>query len=246
MSAEKLNLFSPGCYSAFTVSTSRKDSKITAHRLLSAHLIRAALLLAVAACGLALPAEAAAVRGQVFDAEGEPLEGVLVGVFEREDSGGGLFGSRRKAPEKVRVATDRTDSQGLFEIELGAREFRGDVLVGCVPDEGWDRLRHALPEPRDVGRDLRRGGDVAVTFRVEDAPGWRELAREIERVGGPDSKRGKILRKRGHPPDRLITLDGREEWRYPGVTFVFEQGELVEIRRDSQRAAQGRASGGDA
>jgi hypothetical protein len=203
--------------------------------------VSAALVLG--ACFLVPSVEAAQVRGQVFDASGEPIAGVKVAVVEVEGGGRGVFGGDETAPEELRVASDRTDQQGLFEIELGARSFSGDVFVRCVPGPGWDGLRYALPDPKEVTRELRRGEDVSATFRVDDAVGWRELKREIERVGGRDSKRGKILRKRGHPPEVLTTVDGREEWRYPGVTFVFEAGELVDIERRPAQVSDERSGG---
>lgn len=199
--------------------------------------------LACGACLLSASAEASQVSGQVFDASGEPIAGVEVVVVEVEGGGRGLFRGDETAPEELRVASDRTDEQGLFEIELGARSFGGDVFVRCAPGPGWDELRYALPEPKEVTRELRRDEDVSATFRVEDAAGWLELKRQIERAGGPDSKRGKILRKRGHPPEVLTTVGGREEWRYPGVTFVFEAGELVDIERRPARASERRSGG---
>jgi hypothetical protein len=198
---------------------------------------------AVAVLCLTAPSLAAEVRGQVFDASGDALEGVTVAVFEQARGGRSVFGGSEQPPEPTRVASDETDAQGLYRIELGARKFTGEVFVRCVGGPGWDDLRYALPEPRDIGRELRRGKDVSATFRVEDAPGWHELQREIERVGGLDSKRGKILRRRGMPPETLTTVDGRVEWRYPGVTFVFDGEELVDIQRQPSRAAGGSAGG---
>jgi hypothetical protein len=216
-------------------------------RPVTASISRRLRLLSVA-CALTLicvgaPVLAAEVRGQVFDSSGEPLAGVTVAVFETEGGGRSVFGGSEPAPEPTRVASTQTNEQGLYTIELGARQFGGDVFVRCVGGPGWDDLRYALPKPRDVTRELRDGKDVSATFRVRDAPGWHELQREIQRAGGPNSKRGKILRRRGLPPETLTTVEGRVEWRYPGVTFVFEGEELVDIQREPSRASGRRASG---
>lgn len=205
-------------------------------------------LLAAAVCLVALlaatgDARAARVEGQVFDQQGESLAGVSVVVSEVPQAGRVARVPGTEPVPPTRVASALTDEHGFFVIELGARSFRGEVFVGCENTESWDGLRYAVPPPREIGDDLRRDRDVTVTFRVEDAPGWHELVREIERVGGPDSKRGKILRRRGMPPETLVTLDGRVEWRYKGVTFVFEGGELTDIVRDDARVAGGREMG---
>jgi len=97
--------------------------------------------------------------------------------------------------------------------------------------------------PREATLDLRREGRAIVNCLVRDASGWRELAHEIARNGGPQSKRGQILRRYGMPPERLTRADGRVEWRYASVTYVFEGDTLVEARRHGAEARADRRRG---
>lgn len=184
--------------------------------------LAALILVAPAALG-------AVVEGQIFDRKGSPLSGVPVRVVER--TGGGPFPSLAEPEREVEVAHDTSDSRGFFRIDLGPRAFRGQVVVRCYDPRKWDVLRYAPSEDRDITRALSDRDHVVVTLLIEDAKGWPALAREISRVGGQESDRGRILRRYGMPPETVIQKDGQAEWRYQNVVYVFRDGVLVDTRR---------------
>lgn len=168
------------------------------------------------------------VEGQVFDREGQPLAGIRVEVHEMTTSLS-LPGLERQGKQRL-LATGHTDGQGFFRLDLGSGPFHGRVLLECGSPDNWDRVRYAPPAPRDITRDLRRSSRAVQTVLVEDASGWAELVASIARAGGPETKRGKILRRYGHPRETVTLEDGRVEWRYPNVTYVFQGDTLVESR----------------
>jgi hypothetical protein len=176
---------------------------------------------------------AAVIEGQIFDRDGRPLAGLTVQVIER--TGGGPIPGLA-APEKVQeIGRAESDPRGFFRVELGSRTLNGQILVRCHDPEKWDRVRYAPPLDRDATRALAGRGRAVVTCLVEDAAGWAELAREIERSGGPESDRGRILRRMGAPPETVVQKAGQVEWRYPEVVYVFRDGVLVDTRRAGER-----------
>ncbi len=196
----------------------------------------------LAAAGASGPALAGTVEGQAFDREGRPLAGVTVALLER--SGGGLL-SRSPAQEQVLLRV-RTDAQGFFAFDTGPREVRGKVVVRCADGPGWDALRYAAPGEVEVTRGLRDRGRAVVSCVAEDAPGWRALAQEIERVGGPGSDRGQVLRRHGLPPETVTAADGSVEWRYPGgAVFAFRDGALVRAPEAPGESGAAEADAGD-
>lgn len=180
--------------------------------------------------GLALPAaaRAATVEGQLFDRSGAPLAGVSVAVLER--TGGNPLGLGGPAVDET-LGSVSTDRQGFFAFDTGPRSVRGRVIVRVAGGAGWDARRFVAPVDRDVTAPLRDRGRAVVAIPVDDAPGWTELQREIVRVGGPESDRGRILRSQGMPPETVAQNDGVVEWRYPGVSYLFKDGALVDTRR---------------
>jgi hypothetical protein len=183
--------------------------------------------------GTGARAAAAAIEGQVFDGDGVSLSGVRV-VLVHEPAAG-LFTASDEKPEPSVVADTRTDEAGFFRLSVPAELPRGGTLeVRVRPTRQWDHLRYAPPAPMRLDDEARRGGTEIVTIVVEDARAWREIEREIRRVGGADTDRGRLLRRLGLPPEVVARADGRIEWRYPDVTYVFQDAELVETRRSSR------------
>lgn len=190
-----------------------------------------ALLCALAAAAIAPAAAAATIDGQVFDRDGQPLAGITVRVIEQR--GGGFLAPKRGAVNEVEVAQATTDRHGFFTIDLGPRSLRGTYVVRSFDPGRWDRLRYGLPLDRDVTEQLEDDGRAIVACPVPDAPGWVELAREIARVGGVETDRGRILRRQGLPPETVAQNDGVTLWRYPGVVYTFRDGALVDTRQIS-------------
>jgi len=180
------------------------------------------------------------IEGQVFDANGRPLAGVHVAVFEKGT--GSPFDLLRRDLAAREVVSRPTDRHGLFRIDLQLPDASGRLLVRCYDEARWDHLRYDVPGDIDVTPDLRRRGRAIVTCRVDDAPVWRELAHRIERVGGLSSERGRILRAHGLPAETLTASDGSIEWRYDAVSYVFEGETLVRTEERPQDAADGRAA----
>ncbi|UCF67012.1 MAG: hypothetical protein JSV80_14695 [Acidobacteriota bacterium] len=184
---------------------------------------------------------AATIEGQIFDRDAVPLAGVTLRVLtQRSTALDRLTGQPSDARE---VARGVTDDQGFFRIVVDDPPAHTRLWVLCDAKAGWDRVRYALPEPRDVARRLRRDGHAVLALAVEDAPGWPDVAHEIKRSGGVRSPRGSVLRRYGLPPEMVTQIDGREQWRYPEVTFVFDRERLVEthpaeVARADSRTAQ--------
>ncbi len=181
------------------------------------------------------------VEGQVFDREGSPLAGIEVTVLER-GSGSPLDALRRDLDDRV-VIRKKTDAHGLFRVDLNIPKTSGRVVVRCYDREAWDHLRYEPPRDVDVTNDLRRRGHAVVSCAIEDAPAWSELVHQIERAGGAGTPRGKILRAHGIPKEVIATAGGTVEWKYPLVSYVFEQGTLVRtIERSGREDAADQAA----
>jgi hypothetical protein len=172
------------------------------------------------------------IEGQVFDRQGQPLAGVFVEVLHVSTPA--PLSLERGERKQTRLARAETGEAGFFRVDLRETPARGEIFVRCDVSEGWDGLRYAAPEPDEVGDALRARGYAVAALLAEDARGWPELRREIERAGGPRTKRGTILRSHGLPPETLTTVEGRTLWRYPHVTYVFEGETLVETRREAR------------
>jgi len=181
------------------------------------------------------------VEGQIFDREGRPISGVEITVLER-GSGSPLDALRRDLAERE-VVRRGADEHGLFRIDLNIPRSSGRVVVRCYDRESWDHLRYEPPPDVDVTSDLRRRGHAVVNCAVDDAPAWLELVHQIERAGGASTPRGKILRAHGMPLEVVAKAGGTVEWRYPGVSYVFEQGTLVRtIERAVRESAADQAA----
>lgn len=176
-------------------------------------------------------ATAGVIEGQVFDDRGQPLAGVTVSAIER--TGGGLLhrmGVRQKPQVDVEILRGTTDRHGFFALDTGPRTVHGRVIVRCYDPKTFDAGRYRVPEDRDVTEPLADRGRAIVACRIADAPGRAELEREIERVGGPASPRGRILQRQGRPVEVVSQDDGLVLWRYANAVYVFRDGALVETR----------------
>jgi len=183
---------------------------------------------------------ASTIEGQIFDRDGKPLAGAVVRVVE--SSSGGFFAPANGAGEEREVARVAADRHGFFKFDLGPRTVRGPVLVRCHDEANWDQLRYAAPPDKDVGPALRERARAVVACLVNDAPGWPALSREIARVGGSESDRGRVLRRMGLPPETFVGTDGQIEWRYPGAVYAFRDGILVTSGEKPARTAPAEAA----
>lgn len=185
-----------------------------------------ALVLVGVALSTATTARGGTLEGQVFDRQGMPLPGITVQVVLRTSPS--IFQAPREEKE-VRRAT--TDSQGFFKLDLGSGTLPGRLVLRCHDPEHWDFVRYTPPPDRDITGRMNPQGRAIANCLVEDAPGWAGLFREIQRAGGPDTEKGKILRRLGMPPEKVALEGGGEEWRYPGAIFVFQGERLTATRQ---------------
>ncbi|HHN73992.1 MAG TPA: hypothetical protein ENK10_02060 [Acidobacteria bacterium] len=197
-------------------------------RRLGAALLVGGLLSAGSLFSLAADAPAYVVEGQVFDEAGQGLATVTVVAVERFEHLT-LPGMERPAREQV-IARARTDAAGFYRLDLGTGPFRGRIVLRVGGGSGWDRVRYAVPAEKNLTGELRRRPRVVANCRVEDAVGWAEVEHAIARAGGPQTRRGRVLRRHGLPLETRTTEDGAVEWHYPRVTYVFRGDSLVESR----------------
>lgn len=176
--------------------------------------------------------ESGTIEGQMFDGEGLPVAGatvLLVGLYDVPL----LPIASSKPPTEKLLNRATTDAQGFFTVSVPTGSSAERVLLRSTDPASWDRIRFAPLADVDVTRDLKRRGHAIVTLAVTDAAGWQELARELRKLG-PESPRGKILRRRGYPQVTVQAPGGGLEWRYADTVYIFAaDGSLTETRRAS-------------
>jgi hypothetical protein len=185
---------------------------------------------------LAFPCPAAAegevrLEGQVFDRAGQAVGGVPVRVLMtrrvlqigeftiRDDVGAG--------------PATRTDDRGFFALTFVPDPDFDYFYLRFYDAVTFDAVRYAPPADEDITMRVREGRSVIVQRRLEDAPSWPALVREMDRVGGPQSPQGKILRALGLPDAVVPLQDGLTEWRYErmGLRYRMRDGKVIETVR---------------
>jgi hypothetical protein len=210
-----------------------------------------ALLALVLTAALTSPATASAdggggaraLEGQVFDAAGEPVGGVPVRVLMTRRLL--KLGDFSVEDDVAAGPSTVSDARGFYRLSWTPDQAYDYFYLRFYDAETFDAVRYALPTDEDITQRVRSGRPVIVNRRLEDAPTWPELRREIERVGGVETPRGEILRALGMP-DQVVPLDGGVvEWRYEraGVRYRLREGRLVEVLRPSAPMADASAGG---
>ena len=168
------------------------------------------------------------IEGQVFDAEGNAVAGAPVRLLMTRRLITLTELSLRD--EFAEGPSTRTDEAGFFRIDLRPDPDYDYYYLRFYDRTSFDAVRYALPADEDLTGKLRAGQSVIVQRRLLDAPNWPALVRELERVGGAQSPRGRILRSLGLPDDVVSRRGGATEWRYEraGVRYVIQDGEVVE------------------
>ncbi|MCU0230044.1 MAG: hypothetical protein MUC67_01575 [Acidobacteria bacterium] len=166
------------------------------------------------------------IEGQAFDRSGNSLPGLAVRLTLRNESVS-LPWKPVEVTERV-VASAVTDAAGFYSLALAETDLEGTLWLRCGDPAKWDAVRFAPPAEYEVSSRIRRGRTAIFNCVPGDAPGWPELAREINQAGGLKSPRGKVLRARGLPPETVTLVDGTVEWRYPNAVYRFRGAELVE------------------
>ena len=196
------------------------------HRALVLAVLLAAALLPVAARTPDAPPMT--IEGQVFDAEGTPVAGVPVRLLMTRRLITLTELSLRD--EFAEGPSTQTDDAGFFRIDLRPDPDYDYYYIRFYDRTSFDAVRYALPADEDVTGKVRAGQPVIVQRRLVEAPNWPTLVRELERVGGPHSPRGRILRSLGLPDDVVSRGGGATEWRYrrAGVRYLIQNGEVVD------------------
>jgi hypothetical protein len=210
--------------------------------------IAKALLIGVALClgsieataprGLRAEERRIEVRGRVSDATGAAVPGHAVRLLKSRKIVN--LKNFKKRDQNVEEMSRTTDAHGFFEFTFPLDgKFRYYYLRFYDPQD-FDLIKYRLPEDRDISSKARKGRAVQVDVVLDLQPGWPEVE-ALVREYGAGSQRAQILRALGLPSRRAEQGPGRELWEYDaaGVTYLIEQGKVLETRRDPARGGSG-------
>lgn len=187
------------------------------------------LALCLAGCATVEIREVRAVRGTVSDAAGQPVAGTSVLVVGRRLElvvPGMTYVERGR-----REVRGLTDAAGRYRIEFTPQELGNNFFLFFHAEQGFDAVRFVRPEPVDITERLGASRELEISMVLRPHPAWPEVQREIAYYG-PESERGKILRRHGLPDRRETSRVGEETlevWWYPGdgVAYWFSADRLV-------------------
>jgi hypothetical protein len=197
--------------------------------------------LLVAGCATVDIRETRVVTGRVTDASGQPVAGTPVVVVARSLE---LVTIRMEYQERGRKeARAVTDAQGQYRIEFVPARLGNDFSLFFYDKTTFDRVKYRQPEPLDITSMLDRRRTVTVNQVLQFQQSWPEVERQITYYG-PDSDRGKILRRHGLPEKRERSGPGVEDsdvWWYnaDGVGYWFTGDKLARTQKFTP--TQGRA-----
>ncbi len=169
------------------------------------------------------------VSGTVTDPTGQPVAGSPVLVLGRR--------LELSMPEMAYVERGRrevrgvTDASGRYRIEFDAGVLGNNFYLFFYAEQGFDRVRFSRPDPVDITDQIEARRELIVPMVLQFHPAWPEVQRQMAYYG-PDSDRGKILRRHGLPSKRETSQAGGETfdvWWYPedGVSYWFSEDRLV-------------------
>ena len=169
------------------------------------------------------------LTGQVTDESGAPVAGNPVLLVARSLD---LSAARMQYDERGRREVQTvTDGQGRYRIEFVPASLGNNFFLFFSDASGFDRVKYQRLEPLDVTDRLRRDGTTTVNPVLRFQPSWPEAERQIA-FYGPESERGRILRRHGVPEKRETPAgpgDATEAWWYyaDGVTYWFSGSALI-------------------
>jgi YD repeat-containing protein len=169
------------------------------------------------------------LTGQVTDESGAPVAGNPVLLVARSLD---LSAVRMQYDERGRREVQTvTDGQGRYRIEFVPASLGNNFFLFFSDAAGFDRVKYQRLEPLDVTDRLRRDGTTTVNPVLRFQPSWPEAERQIA-FYGPESERGRILRRHGVPEKRETPAgpgDATEAWWYyaDGVTYWFSGSALI-------------------
>ena len=183
----------------------------------------------LAGCATTTVREARILTGRVTDESGAPVGGNPVLLVARSLD---LSAVRMQYDERGRREVQTiTDGQGRYRIELVPASLGNNFFLFFSDASGFDRVKYQRLEPLDVTDRLRRDGATTVNPVLRFQPSWSEAERQIA-FYGPESERGRILRRHGVPEKRETPAgpgDATEAWWYyaDGVTYWFSGPTLI-------------------
>ncbi len=184
---------------------------------------------ALAGCATVEIRDTRVVTGTVTDESGQPVAGSPVVVVGRSLE---LATTRMEYEEHGRQEVQATtDAQGHYRLEFIPATLGNNFYVFFYGQQGFDGVKYRRPEPLDITELLRRDRTVTLNQVLRYAPTWPEVERQVA-FYGPNSDRGKILRKNGLPDRREPAGTGgpgSEVWWYDaaGISYWFTGDKLT-------------------
>ena len=169
------------------------------------------------------------VTGQVTDESGRPVANSSVVILGRTLD---LVTRRMEYEERERQEVrGRTDAEGRYRIEFVPATVGNNFFIFFYDKTGFDRVKYRPPEPLDITQLLERDRTLIVNQVLRFHPAWTEVDRQIA-FYGPDSEKGRILRKHGLAEKRETSGTGdaaAEVWWYyaDGVSYWFTGEKLL-------------------
>jgi len=189
----------------------------------------AVLGILLAGCATVRIYETRVVMGQVTDESRQPVADTPVVIVARSLA----FAEVRmqyveQGRQEVRATTD---AQGRYRIEFVPAKVGNNFYLFLYDKTGFDRVKYRAPESLDITSRLKQDRVVTVNQVLLFQVTWPEVERQIA-FFGPDSDRGKLLRRHGLPDKRETsgTDDGASEvwWYYAdGVSYWFTGDNLA-------------------
>jgi hypothetical protein len=176
-----------------------------------------------AGCATVTVWESRVVTGQVTDESGQPVADTPVIIVARSLE---LAEFRMQYVEEGRQEVRATtDAQGGYRIELVPAKLGNNFFLFFYDKTGFDRVKFQRSEAVDITSQLKHDRLVTVNQVLRFQVTWPEVERQVI-FYGPDSDKGKILRKHGLPEKREALPPGdtaSETWWYyaDGVSYWF-------------------------
>ena len=188
------------------------------------------LLLGLFAAAAPAPPEVV-VRGTVKDQSGAPLGDYPVRLIKTKTTLNLLhFGTGSQLAEAARA---QTDGEGRYEIKIVPDPKFDYFYLRFYDPKTFDPVRYRVPADVDVTKRVRQKPEVVVDAVIGDHPDWGTVKGLLAEFG-PDSNRGKILRRLGLPERRetVATAAGRENWWYyaQGICYQLQADSVLKIR----------------
>ena len=173
--------------------------------------------------------ESRVVTGRVVDEAGKGVPGTPVIVVGRTLA---LDAVQMRYLERGRQQVGvTTDTEGRYRLEFVPGALGNNLLLFFYAQTGFDKVQYRAPEALEITDLLERERELHVNQVLQYQPAWPEIRRQIA-FFGPDSDRGRVLRRHGLAEKRELQSGpgGEQEvWLYgaDGVRYWFAGDRLV-------------------